>query len=117
MNKKEQLLKRAKIFGFSLAQLEEITQDTIPISPTQYTFRMVDTCAGEFEAYTPYYYSVTLQHPLKQSTPNGKKKKIIILGSGPIRIGQGIEFDYSTVHAVEAVQQLGFEAIIIYNNP
>jgi carbamoyl-phosphate synthase large subunit len=77
-------------------------------------FKMVDTCAGEFESETPYYYSTYEEEDeVKPST----KKSVIILGSGPIRIGQGIEFDYATVHAIEATKDLGLEAIVINNNP
>ena len=79
------------------------------------SFKMVDTCAGEFQALTPYYYST---FDAQNEAANAKaKRKIIILGSGPIRIGQGIEFDYCTVHAVAALKEEGFEAIIINNNP
>lgn len=77
-------------------------------------YKMVDTCAAEFEATTPYYYSTYEQE--NEVTPS-TKEKIIVLGSGPIRIGQGIEFDYSTVHAVWAIQKAGYEAVIINNNP
>ena len=75
---------------------------------------MVDTCAGEFDAYTPYYYSTYEEENEVISTG---KQKVIVLGSGPIRIGQGIEFDYATVHAVWAIKEAGYEAIIINNNP
>ncbi|MCR8641888.1 carbamoyl-phosphate synthase large subunit [Paenibacillus sp. N1-5-1-14] len=77
-------------------------------------YKMVDTCAAEFEATTPYYYSTYEQEDEVLET---EKKKVIVLGSGPIRIGQGIEFDYSTVHAVWAIQAAGYEAVIINNNP
>ena len=76
-------------------------------------FLMVDTCAGEFEAKTPYFYSTYLD-------PKSEYKigeSIVILGSGPIRIGQGIEFDYSTVHGVQAVRKAGYEAVVVNNNP
>ena len=77
-------------------------------------YKMVDTCAAEFEAVTPYYYSTyETENEVIQTT----KEKILVLGSGPIRIGQGIEFDYSTVHAVWAIQKAGYEAVIINNNP
>lgn len=77
-------------------------------------FKMVDTCAGEFESSTPYYYSTyESQDEVLEST----KKKVIVLGSGPIRIGQGIEFDYATVHAIDAIRSMGYEAIVINNNP
>lgn len=75
---------------------------------------MVDTCAAEFDASTPYYYST---YEMEDEVTQTAKDKVIVLGSGPIRIGQGIEFDYSTVHAVWAIQQAGYEAIIINNNP
>ena len=78
-------------------------------------YKMVDTCAAEFEAETPYYYS-TYDDETEVAPPSGKKK-ILVLGSGPIRIGQGIEFDYCSVHAVWALQKLGCETVIINNNP
>ncbi|UFJ41967.1 carbamoyl-phosphate synthase large subunit [Brevibacillus humidisoli] len=77
-------------------------------------YKMVDTCAAEFEAQTPYYYSTYEQEDERMETG---KKRIIVLGSGPIRIGQGIEFDYATVHAVWAIKEAGYEAVIINNNP
>ncbi|QDH19865.1 carbamoyl-phosphate synthase large subunit [Saccharibacillus brassicae] len=77
-------------------------------------YKMVDTCAAEFESETPYYYSTYEQ---ENEVTQTDKEKIIVLGSGPIRIGQGIEFDYSTVHAVWAIRKAGYEAIIINNNP
>ncbi|OAS13611.1 carbamoyl-phosphate synthase large subunit [Paenibacillus oryzisoli] len=77
-------------------------------------YKMVDTCAAEFEASTPYYYSTYEQEDEVTETT---KQKVVVLGSGPIRIGQGIEFDYSTVHAVWAIQAAGYEAVIINNNP
>jgi len=77
-------------------------------------FKMVDTCAAEFEAETAYYYST---YETENETPPPAKPRVVVLGSGPIRIGQGIEFDYSTVHAVRAIREMGFEAVIINNNP
>lgn len=77
-------------------------------------YKMVDTCAAEFEASTPYYYST---YETENEVIHTNKEKILVLGSGPIRIGQGIEFDYSTVHAVWAIQKAGYEAVIINNNP
>jgi carbamoyl-phosphate synthase large subunit len=77
-------------------------------------FKMVDTCAGEFESSTPYYYST---YESQDEVLESSKKKVIVLGSGPIRIGQGIEFDYATVHAITAIREFGHEAIIINNNP
>ncbi|BBH21188.1 carbamoyl-phosphate synthase large chain [Paenibacillus baekrokdamisoli] len=77
-------------------------------------YKMVDTCAAEFEATTPYYYST---YEVENEVLETTKEKVLVLGSGPIRIGQGIEFDYSTVHAVWAIQKAGYEAVIINNNP
>lgn len=77
-------------------------------------YKMIDTCASEFESYIPYFYS-TYEDENESVVSN--KKKIIVLGSGPIRIGQGVEFDYSTVHAVTTIKRSGYEAIIINNNP
>ncbi|MCL6456984.1 MAG: carbamoyl-phosphate synthase large subunit [Gorillibacterium sp.] len=77
-------------------------------------YKMVDTCAAEFEAVTPYYYST---YETEDEVIETEKPKVVVLGSGPIRIGQGIEFDYSTVHAVWAIQEAGYEAVIINNNP
>lgn len=77
-------------------------------------YKMVDTCAAEFEATTPYYYST---YETEDEVLKTTKEKVMVLGSGPIRIGQGIEFDYSTVHAVWAIQAAGYEAIIVNNNP
>ncbi|MBB6729595.1 carbamoyl-phosphate synthase large subunit [Cohnella zeiphila] len=77
-------------------------------------YKMVDTCAAEFEASTPYYYST---YETENEVLPSAKEKVIVLGSGPIRIGQGIEFDYSTVHAVWALRNAGYEAVIINNNP
>lgn len=77
-------------------------------------YKMVDTCAAEFESETPYFYGTYEDE--NESVVSGKEK-IIVLGSGPIRIGQGVEFDYATVHSVWAIQEMGYEAIIINNNP
>ena len=78
-------------------------------------FKMVDTCAAEFEAITPYYYSLFgSENEAEETTP---KKKVLVLGSGPIRIGQGIEFDYCSVHSTWAFAKEGYETIIVNNNP
>jgi len=116
-----EILKEAKRSGFSDAFVSRVwkcTEDEVlefrklhKIFPV---FKMVDTCAGEFESSTPYYYS-TYENQDEVLTTD--KKKVIVLGSGPIRIGQGIEFDYATVHAIEAIRSMGFEAIVINNNP
>ena len=116
-----QVMRKAKRTGFTDKQIaaivgksrEEITdmrilQGIIP------TYKMVDTCAAEFEAKTPYYYST---YDTQCELLPSDKKKVLILGSGPIRIGQGIEFDYCTVHAVMALREQGIEAHIVNNNP
>lgn len=77
-------------------------------------YKMIDTCASEFESYVPYFYSTYEQ---ENESIVSDRKKIVVLGSGPIRIGQGVEFDYSTVHAIWAIREAGYEAIIINNNP
>lgn len=77
-------------------------------------YKMIDTCASEFESYVPYFYST---YEDENESVIEDRKKIIVLGSGPIRIGQGVEFDYSTVHAVKTIKEAGFEAIVINNNP
>ena len=78
------------------------------------SYKMIDSCASEFDSYIPYFYST---YEGENESISEKREKIIVLGSGPIRIGQGVEFDYSTVHAVKTIQELGYEAIIINNNP
>jgi len=78
------------------------------------SYKMVDTCAGEFEAYSPYYYST---YDPYTEVVESKKKKVVIVGSGPISIGQGVEFDYCSVHGVYAVQKLGYDAVLVNNNP
>lgn len=115
------LLEQAKKFGFSDAHLAKLTglkQSQIRFIRRENgilpTFKMVDTCAAEFEAETPYYYSSYDQDDEVEAT---NRRKVMVLGSGPIRIGQGIEFDYCSVHSVWALRQEGFEAIIVNNNP
>jgi len=77
-------------------------------------YKMVDTCASEFESNTPYFYGT---YETENESIRSDKKKVVVLGSGPIRIGQGVEFDYATVHAIWAIREAGYEAIIINNNP
>ncbi len=119
-------ISQAKRFGFSdtqIAKCAAISADSISFIRGQQgilaSFKMVDTCAAEFAAITPYYYSTYEQEDESMILDAKKtpKRKVIILGSGPIRIGQGIEFDYATVHAVIALREMGFESIIINSNP
>ncbi|XRO75090.1 carbamoyl-phosphate synthase large subunit [Methanocaldococcus sp. 28A] len=126
MKKLKEILLKAKKMGFSDKQIANLLgMDEMEVRELRKKlnilplYKMVDTCAAEFEAKTPYYYSAYENYVYKEqdeSNPSDRKK-VIILGSGPIRIGQGIEFDYSSVHAVLALKEMGFEAIIINNNP
>ena len=77
-------------------------------------YKMIDSCSGEFDTYVPYFYST---YEKENESVRSDRRKILVLGSGPIRIGQGVEFDYSTVHAIWAIREAGYEAIIINNNP
>jgi carbamoylphosphate synthase large subunit/REP element-mobilizing transposase RayT len=114
-------MRRAKKLGFSDRQIAHLsgTQESdvraqrkaAGIIPT---YRLVDTCAAEFEAYTPYYYST---YGTENEIRAGTKRKIMILGGGPNRVGQGIEFDYCCVHAAFALRELGFETIMVNSNP
>lgn len=110
-------LQDAKKFGFSNTELAERTGKTIAALEAitgNPTYKMVDTCAAEFPAQTPYYYSTW--ETGCELTKNDAQK-ILILGSGPIRIGQGIEFDYCTVHAIQALRERGVEVHVVNNNP
>ena len=116
-----EVLKTAKRTGFSdkeIAVLWNMTQREVYDLRKEHgifpIYKMIDTCASEFESYVPYFYST---YEDENESVISEKKKIIVLGSGPIRIGQGVEFDYSTVHAVKTIKQAGYEAIIINNNP
>jgi carbamoyl-phosphate synthase large subunit len=107
----------AKKQGFSNAEIEKLTgksQDEIEKLAGLPSYKMVDTCAAEFPASTPYFYST--YEPACEIVPSDRQK-VLILGSGPIRIGQGIEFDYCTVHAVQALRDEGVEVHIVNNNP
>lgn len=116
-----EVLQKAKKIGFSdreIAALWNVTQREIfDLRKENHIFpiyKMIDTCASEFESYVPYFYST---YEEENESIISDKKKILVLGSGPIRIGQGVEFDYSTVHAVKTIKEAGYEAIIINNNP
>ncbi len=117
-----ELLKEAKRIEFPDNVIAALTKKTErEIRDMRYAngitaaFQMVDTCAAEFEAATPYYYSVFGSE--NEAATDHKKKKVLVLGSGPIRIGQGIEFDYCSVHATWAFSKAGYETIIVNNNP
>jgi len=115
------ILKKAKRLGFADSYLAEIW-DTNEIEIYNLrkenniypVYKIIDTCAAEYDAYVPYFYST---YEKENESIRTNRKKIIVLGSGPIRIGQGVEFDYTTVHAIWAIKEAGYEAIIINNNP
>ncbi len=115
------VLKKAKKYGFSDRKIAELWGRTesyirrvrmenkiIPV------YKMVDTCAAEFESSTPYFYST---YEWENESIKSEKESVLVLGSGPIRIGQGVEFDYATVHSVKTIQAAGYEAIIMNSNP
>lgn len=115
------ILRDAKRLGFSdkyISQVWGLTEfDLYRLRESNNIFpvyKMIDTCASEFSSYVPYFYST---YETENESLVSDKKKIIVLGSGPIRIGQGVEFDYSTVHAIWSIRRAGYEAIIINNNP
>ena len=120
-NLSKEIIYKAKRYGFSdkyLAKLFDLSEEELfkyrkenNIMPV---YKMIDTCASEFKSYIPYFYSTYEQ---EQESIRSSKEKIVVLGSGPIRIGQGVEFDYSTVHAIWAIIEEGYEAVVINNNP
>lgn len=115
------LMRRAKRYGFSDEQIGALRgmngmevralRKSLHVTPV---YSLVDTCAGEFSASTPYFYSCYADHNEIRQT---EKESVIVLGSGPNRIGQGIEFDYSCVHTVKALREMGYEAIMVNSNP
>lgn len=116
-----EILKEAKKIGFSdgfLAKRWKVTEEQIYLLRKENNlypvYKYIDTCAAEYDSYVPYFYS---SYEKENESIVTTKKKIVVLGSGPIRIGQGVEFDYSTVHAIWAIKEAGYEAIIINNNP
>ena len=115
----EEKYNTAKQYGYLDSTIERISGQKCPLHKNA-VFKMVDTCAGEFKAETPYFYS-TFDDENEASEfiehQNTGKKKVIVFGSGPIRIGQGIEFDYCSVHCVWTLKELGYEAVICNNNP
>ncbi|MEI7473570.1 MAG: carbamoyl-phosphate synthase large subunit [bacterium] len=115
------LLKTCEAMGFTDNEICELSDEPLEVLDTLRrvynlypVYKIVDTCAGEFESATPYYYSTYEQ---EDENIISNREKVIVIGSGPIRIGQGIEFDYCSVHAAWAIQEAGHESIIINNNP
>ncbi|WP_312499781.1 carbamoyl-phosphate synthase large subunit [Enterococcus sp.] len=114
-------LKEAKQNGFTdrtIAGIWQTTEDAVRAQRHEAkllpVYKMVDTCAAEFESATPYFYST---YEFENESQRSAKESVLVLGSGPIRIGQGVEFDYATVHSVKAIQAAGYEAIIMNSNP
>ena len=101
----------AELTGKTEQEIHQMRKDNNIVA----AYKVVDTCAAEFDAQTPYYYSI--QGGVNEVEPQREKKKIMVLGSGPIRIGQGIEFDYCSVHCVWALKAAGYDTIIVNNNP
>ena len=115
----EETYMRAKRLGFLDKTIRRLSGQEIPLQ-RHAVYKMVDTCAAEFDAETPYFYSTwddENEAELYNQQLNSGKKRVIVFGSGPIRIGQGIEFDYCSVHCVRTLKKLGYEAIIANNNP
>ena len=117
----KELLLEAKKTGFSdkyIARLWNVAEDDVRNLRNKYgikpVYKMIDSCGAEFHSTTDYFYST---YESENESKVSDKKKIVVLGSGPIRIGQGVEFDYSTVHAIWAIREAGYEAIVINNNP
>ena len=99
-----------QLWGMSEAEMYQLrkAEGVFPV------YKIIDSCAGEIDSYVPYFYST---YEAENESARSDRKKILVLGSGPIRIGQGVEFDYSTVHAIWTIKEAGYEAIIINNNP
>ncbi|PTL39562.1 carbamoyl-phosphate synthase (glutamine-hydrolyzing) large subunit [Alkalicoccus saliphilus] len=120
LSKKEILtLKKMNISTRRIAELTHVKEEDVRLKMNELnlkpSYKLVDTCAGEFEAVTPYYYSTW--QGMDEVETDSDTRRLLIVGSGPIRIGQGVEFDYCSVHAAEAVKALGWEAVVINNNP
>jgi carbamoyl-phosphate synthase large subunit len=119
-----ELLKKAKVNGFGDEQIAQIIKDgsedevyeSRKAAGITRVYKMVDTCSAEFEAKTPYFYS-TFEEGHDNESKVSDKKKIVVLGSGPNRIGQGIEFDYCCVHGLLAIKECGYESIMVNCNP
>ena len=116
-----EVLRLAKETGFcdrAIGELWKMTEQEVYALRMQNgimpVYKMIDSCASEFDSYIPYFYST---YEIENESIVSDKEKVVVLGSGPIRIGQGVEFDYSTVHAVKTIKEAGYEAIIINNNP
>ncbi len=115
----KELYEEGKRLGYLDKDIAAFSGQKLP-AKKKVAYKMVDTCAAEFPAKTPYFYSTFDPHEHDEAKPfvdRSEKKRIVVIGSGPIRIGQGIEFDYSSVHCVWTLKELGYEVVIINNNP
>ena len=112
----EEEYKKAKTLGYPDAALQRIT-GMAKLPGLNMSYKMVDTCAAEFDAETPYFYSSFDETCESTAFPRSGRPVVMVLGSGPIRIGQGIEFDYSSVHCVWTLRELGYDVVIVNNNP
>ena len=114
----EGLYEQGKRYGYTDSALMRLSgAGSLPGESRKAVYKMVDTCAAEFDAETPYFYSTFDQYCEARTFPRSGKPVIMVLGSGPIRIGQGIEFDYSSVHCVWTLKEMGYEVVIVNNNP
>ncbi len=119
----DELYRSAKRFGYPDAAIHAISGHDLPEKRIRPVYRMVDTCAGEFAAETPYFYGVYQPDAMPEANEaahflaGAQHQTVVVLGSGPIRIGQGIEFDYSAVHCVQVLKHAGYEVVLINNNP
>ncbi|MBQ1891604.1 MAG: carbamoyl-phosphate synthase large subunit, partial [Firmicutes bacterium] len=112
----DELYRKAKDFGYTDEAIKRISGAEV-LPEALMSYKMVDTCGAEFDAETPYFYSCFAEECESREFPRSGKPVVIVLGSGPIRIGQGIEFDYSSVHCVWMLRKMGYDVVIINNNP
>jgi carbamoyl-phosphate synthase large subunit len=112
----DELYRKAKDFGYTDEAIKRISGAQV-LPEALMSYKMVDTCGAEFDAETPYFYSCFAEECESREFPRSGKPVVIVLGSGPIRIGQGIEFDYSSVHCVWMLRKMGYDVVIINNNP
>ena len=108
--------KKGKKLGYTDTAIKRLS-GTEKLPELKATYKMVDTCGAEFDAETPYFYSSFDSECESRAFRRSGKPTVLVLGSGPIRIGQGIEFDYSSVHCVHTLKQMGYDVVIINNNP
>ena len=114
----EELYQLGRRYGYTDGAMKRLSgTEELPCEAKKAVYKMVDTCAAEYDAEVPYFYSTADAHCEARSFPKSGKPVIMVLGSGPIRIGQGIEFDYSSVHCVWTLKEMGYEVVIVNNNP